>query len=173
MMVSEKGTTVTFTRASPVNPSCLGRCSRSWVNFPGNVDVANLEPLPESELLVTTTVSAIITSVTSPSRRLPRTCEHMHAQTAGIHRTSSSESYCSFFFASHRSFDIHCYGTVYVSKPKHVTRAWKQQWGGIYSTGCQGFMAVKHDRKVGIYEPYFPLYPSGREYILVKPRLAQ
>ena len=27
-MASEKETTVTFTRACPVNPSCLGMCSR-------------------------------------------------------------------------------------------------------------------------------------------------
>ena len=38
----------TFAQAYPVSPSCLGM--RSWVNFPGNVDVANMELHPESEL---------------------------------------------------------------------------------------------------------------------------
>ena len=57
-MASKNETTVTFSRASPVNSSCLGWCLRSWVDCPRNVDVANLESLPGSELLIITTVSA-------------------------------------------------------------------------------------------------------------------
>ena len=60
MMASEKETTVTFTQASPVNPSCLGRCSRSWGDCSGNVDEENLEPLAGSELLIITTANAIV-----------------------------------------------------------------------------------------------------------------
>ena len=54
-MASKKEATVTFTQASPVNPSCLGWCLRSYKcrsTALENVDVANLEPLLGSELYI-------------------------------------------------------------------------------------------------------------------------
>ena len=37
-----------FAQACPIDPFCVGMCS--WVDCPGNADVANLEPHPELEL---------------------------------------------------------------------------------------------------------------------------
>ena len=38
----------TFAQACPIDPFCVSMCS--WVDYPGNADVANLEPHPELEL---------------------------------------------------------------------------------------------------------------------------
>ena len=68
-MSSEKESIVTFIRDSSVNLSCLGRCSRSSVNYPSNVNLENFEPLQRSELLIITTFIAIITGGTVRDRK--------------------------------------------------------------------------------------------------------
>ena len=70
-MACEKENTVTFTQASPVIPVVLACARALGSDCPGNVDVANLEPLPGSEL------SPLPCPMTSPSvvfRECASTC---------------------------------------------------------------------------------------------------
>ena len=58
----------TFAQACPIDPFRVGMCS--WVDCPGNADVANLEPHPELELSVsplpTTSAAATASAIDQP-----------------------------------------------------------------------------------------------------------